>query len=108
MKTKKIPDGFTAADIQTESSICTCETPKAVLNEKLRILCEYADEYSEITVTYFVPDKKKSGGEYVTVCVTVRKFDNYERKLILQDGTEILFEDITELDSELFNRFDIE
>ncbi|MDO5396538.1 MAG: hypothetical protein Q4G33_01285 [bacterium] len=84
------------------------ETQKAVLNEKLRILCEYTDKYSEITVTYFVPDKKKSGGEYVTVCGTVRKFDNYECKLILQDGTEILFKDITELDSELFDRFDIE
>ncbi|MDO5396537.1 MAG: hypothetical protein Q4G33_01280 [bacterium] len=33
-KTKKIPDGFTAADIKTESSICTGETTIGFYNRK--------------------------------------------------------------------------
>lgn len=79
------------------------ETQKAVLNEKLRILYEHSDETQEITVTYFVPDKKKDGGRYVTVNGVVRKMDNYRQRIILQDGKQINYADITELDGKLFD-----
>lgn len=84
------------------------ETQKVMLNEKLRILYEDSGDRQQVTITYFVPDKKKEGGEYVTICGEVRKMDNYEHKIILQDGTEILYTDITELDSELFSRWGLE
>lgn len=84
------------------------ETQKVMLNEKLRILYEDSGDRQQVTITYFMPDKKKEGGEYVTICGEVRKMDNYEHKIILQDGTEILYTDITELDSELFSRWGLE
>jgi len=33
------------------------------------------------TITYFLPDEKKSGGTYVTVAGAVKKIDEYERKV---------------------------
>ncbi|WP_026495774.1 hypothetical protein [Butyrivibrio sp. WCD3002] len=48
-------------------------------------------------VTYFVPDLYKSGGEYVTSEVTVRKIDSYKKCLILTDKSEIFIHDIYDL-----------
>ena len=42
------------------------ESAKAVLDEKLRLLAEVIEERPEAEITYFLPDKKKAGGEYVT------------------------------------------
>ena len=41
------------------------------------------------TITYFLPDEKKSGGAYVTVAGAVKKIDAYERKVVLTDGKAI-------------------
>lgn len=43
------------------------ENAKAVLDEKLRMIQEMLPARPEITVTYFQPDAKKSGGAYVSV-----------------------------------------
>ena len=41
------------------------------------------------TITYFLPGEKKSGGAYVTVAGSVKKIDEYERKVVLTDGKAI-------------------
>ena len=43
------------------------EGEKESINERLNLIQENLDKRPEISVTYFVPDKKKAGGEYVTV-----------------------------------------
>jgi len=59
------------------------------LNDKLRKIAECLPEQPRVTMTYFVPDLRKSGGAYVTASGPVRKIDLYHRTLLLSDGTEI-------------------
>ena len=63
---------------ETEERIVPDENALSLLNEKLNILQEFTDKIPEIKVTYFVPDKKKSGGAYVTVKGSVKKIDEWE------------------------------
>lgn len=51
----------------------------------------------KIFVTYFVPDMKKSGGEYVSKEGNVRKLDEYRQLIILEDKTEIPIEEVIEI-----------
>ena len=64
------------------------------LNQMLNFLKEHANERPEITVEYFVPDERKSGGAYITVTGSFRRIDEYSQSIILTNGTEIPIDDI--------------
>lgn len=68
-------------------------------------LKEIIDEQPEISVTYFLPDTKKSGGAYVTVTGCLKRFDEYERLLILTNGKKIPTDDIADIECDLFRAF---
>ena len=87
---------------ETEKRIVPDENALSLLNEKLNILQEFPDKIPEIKVTYFVPDKKKSGGAYVTVKGSVKKIDPYKKILIMRDEKKIPIEDISKIESEFF------
>lgn len=72
------------------------------LDRKHQILIEYRTELPEVTVTYFVPDERKSGGIYKTVTGRIRRIDERQKYMLLEDGTQIFFDDIFELKSDLF------
>ena len=74
----------------------------AVLDTKLNLLSDRAGEQPEVAVTYFVPDGKKMGGEYVAATGSVKKIDDYERAIVFTDGRRIAFADVLELESEAF------
>lgn len=59
------------------------------LDEQIRKIVEQLQEHPEVSMTYFLPDARKDGGAYVTVTGSVKKIDNYERRIILTDGTSI-------------------
>lgn len=67
------------------------------LDEKLLILQEHIMEMPEVSVTYFCPDEKKEGGRYVTVTKALRKINEVERTLLMEDGMQIRIEDILEV-----------
>lgn len=73
------------------------------LNLKVQILKEYADTQPLIFVEYFLPDKKKSGGSYVTVTGNFRRIDEYAGNLILTSGKEIHLNDIYSIEGEVFD-----
>lgn len=87
---------------ETEERIVPDENALSLLNEKLNILQEFPDKIPEIKVTYFIPDKKKSGGAYVTVKGSVKKIDAYKKILIMRDEKKIPIEDISKIESEFF------
>ena len=62
-----------------------------------RIMVFHLKEEKEITVTYFIPDLKKSGGRYQDKTGIVRKIDLYNNKLIFKDKTKINIEDIVNI-----------
>ena len=42
-----------------------------------------------VSITYFQPDERKAGGEYVTVIGVLKKIDEFEGVLVLEDGTKV-------------------
>ena len=78
----------------TEEKIELDENEKTILNEKLQIILEKICEQPEVTITYFQPDRKKTGGEYVEMTGKLKKVDEYERCVRMADGTEISIEQI--------------
>ena len=69
-----------------------------ILGRKQQYLMSIIEERPEITVTYFVPDSLKEGGEYVTCSGRLKRIDEYERKLIFTDGTKVNIDDVVEIE----------
>lgn len=86
----------------TERKIELDEDTKAVLDLKQQILADRIAERPEITVTWFRPDEKKNGGQYVTAAGQLKKVDDITRILQLADGTTIPLDDVLELRSDCF------
>ena len=80
------------------------EDEKALLDERLQTLREQVSQRPEITVTWFLPDKKKAGGSYVTAAGRLKKFSEAEGTMTLEDGTVIPLADIAGLEGELFHQ----
>ena len=68
------------------------------INEKLMLLKESARQHPTVKVTYFVPDSKKAGGAYLTVEGALKKFDEYNRQILLSTGLKIQFDDVINID----------
>ena len=69
----------------------------AALDERLQQLRAKVKGFPKITVTYFLPDDRKAGGEYVTITGNVKKIDEYGKCLMMDDGTRISIDEIIEL-----------
>lgn len=48
----------------------------------------------KISVTYFVPDLKKDGGEYVTKTGCIKRIKDIEQIIVFDDGSEIFIKNI--------------
>ena len=70
---------------------------KAMLDEKLRLLAAHLQEQPEVTITYFVPDERKSGGAYVDKTCRVRRIDLRENAVQTAEGTWIPFDRIYDI-----------
>ena len=92
----------------TEERIDLDEGTLSLLNEKLNMIQEFLDEEPEVTITYFEPDKKKSGGAYVSITGVVKRIDEYEHFVIMTDGKKIRIEDIYAMGSDLFYSLGLE
>ena len=86
----------------TDDKIIMDEEGLNILNMKFQILIDNLFEEPEITITYFKPDERKSGGTYIEVTGTVKKFDEFERQIMMQDGTKIPMDDVLDVEGELF------
>ena len=93
--------GYDAAVRETERRIELDEGVKAELNARLNCILEHLPEHPQVSITYFVPDEKKSGGAYRTVTGAVRKLDSFAKTLTLVDGTVVPMEEMVHV--ELWN-----
>ena len=82
----------------TDSKLELTEDEMSELNANLNRLLDSLDEQPQISVTYFVPDEKKSGGKYVEKQGVVRIFDSYSQELVFTDGVRIAVADMAKLD----------
>ena len=67
------------------------ESSKEVLDKKIRAIQDIIDTMPEVTVTFFEPDLRKTGGAYRSITARVKKIDEYNKALIFQDETAVQF-----------------
>ncbi len=72
-----------------------------ILNRKLHWLLQ-RDDNPVIDITYFQPDKRKSGGRYCTVTGTVKKVDHAEGRIVMADRTAIQFDAVSDMQGKIF------
>jgi uncharacterized protein (UPF0248 family) len=87
----------------TDERVELDEIMKDVLSDRLQIIADRIKEHPEIAITYFQPDAKKKGGAYVTVTDTAKKVNEYERVVVMADGTVIPIDEIISIDGQIFD-----
>lgn len=78
----------------TEERPILTEDEMAELDTRLRLAMELN---AEVTVTWFRPDDKKSGGSYVTAVGRIRKADELQHIITMEDGIQIPIDMITNI-----------
>ena len=86
----------------TDKKAALDEYAKAEINEKLQYISAHTDDGQEVSVTYFVPDERKSGGAYITKKGIVSKIKEFEKQIIFEDGTEIPIGEILSIEGNQF------
>jgi len=86
----------------TDERVELGEYMKNALSNRLQIIADRLKEHPEIAITYFQPDVKKAGGAYVTAISTAKKIDEYERVVVMTDGTVIPIDEIISIDGQIF------
>lgn len=86
----------------TDSRAELSEYSRDILDQKQKILLDAAPTYPEITITYFIPDRRKQGGAYGTLKGNLKKIDLDRRVIILLDRTEVSLDDVADIQCELF------
>lgn len=73
----------------TEEQIELTEDERLFLDRELQRLAERIAQRPQVTLTYFQPDSRKSGGAYVTLTGRLKRIDDVEGQLLLLDGERI-------------------
>lgn len=87
----------------TDQKIELDDDSKKILNDKLQIAIAHAKEQPKISITYFLPDDKKTGGVYVTIKAVIKRIDEYKRLVIFTDKSSIPIDDIYEIEGDIYN-----
>lgn len=86
----------------TDEKIEMDEEALNTLNMKFQLLVDSLADEPEITFTYFKPDERKAGGAYIDVTGKVKKVDDFERLIVMQNGTKMPMDDILNIEGEIF------
>ena len=81
----------------TEEQVTLDETEVARINEQLSEIAQHLSERWQVTITYFLPDARKSGGAYLTDTGTVKKIDEVEHVVRMDSGIGISMERIVSI-----------
>lgn len=81
----------------TENRIELDDEEKLEIDNILQKLINKISNKPKVTITYFIPDLRKTGGEYKTKIGNLKKIDEYRQLLVLEDKTEIPIKEIIEI-----------
>ena len=87
----------------TDERVELDEEALTALDLKYQLLMDALNEALEVTITYFRPDERKAGGKYVSAVGAVKKIDDFEQRITMQDGTRIPMDDVLNINGELFS-----
>ena len=81
------------------------ENLKEILDEKLQQIIENKnkEENQRVIITYFEADKRKDGGSYKTAIGIIKRIDDINNMLVLEDKTKIPLIDIIEITEDVSN-----
>lgn len=88
---------------QTSPKIEMMEDDRQLMDRKLSILSSHLEEEPTISITFFQPDSRKSGGHYLTITGIVKTIRTNERIIIMKDRKKISIDAIVGLEGELFS-----
>jgi len=89
----------------TENAPYLDENTKDILNEKLQLIADSLYNEPIVSITYFKPDSRKSGGAYIIKNGTVKSIDSFNREIHFADNTHIPIDSIIEIDGRMFNSY---
>ena len=92
----------------TDKKIYLSEDRISVINAKLQVIGEHIQDHPEITVTYFRQDDRKDGGAYITKTGRIKIIDVQNGAMIFTDLTMIAFDDIFDMESDIFKDIDFQ
>ena len=79
------------------------EDNQQLLDRKLALLSHSLREQPTVSITYFQPDKKKSGGQYLTVTGVIKCIRDSERVILMVDGKHVSIDTIISIDGDIFS-----
>lgn len=92
-ETARLTDDYTDLD----------EDRLSLLNLRINIINDNIYQRPLISFRCFIPDSRKSGGSYEQFTGNVRIIDEYERMIILTDGTKISIDSVVDINGKIFN-----
>lgn len=84
----------------TDNRIILDENEIEQIDAKLQYLADNIGKDNIASITHFVQDSRKAGGEYVTTVGVVKKVDSIGQYVLIDKDIEILVEDIVALNIE--------
>ncbi len=91
----------------TAGEIVLLDDEKDRIDKRIAYIMENISSVAEYTLTYFRPDEKKSGGEYVEKTGSIRRIDVVNGKVIFTDRSIVNIDRIIDVDGEVFDGLDI-
>ena len=88
----------------TDEKVEQDEEQLETLNSKCSIGLTNRASQPVVTITYFVQDLRKAGGKYVTISGVIKKIDDYQKIIVMQNNIIISIDDIADIKSDTFNR----
>lgn len=79
------------------------EYGKSQLDQALLQLQNLLPLHPHVTLTYFLPDERKSGGAYTSVCGQIKKIDSYHQVITMTDGADIPLSDVIRIECSNFS-----
>lgn len=76
---------------------------RRMLSERILMVLERIDDGPQVTFTVFRADQRKSGGRYVKITGTVKKYDESDRTITMTDGQAFTLDDVEAIEGDVFN-----
>ena len=86
----------------TDKKIILDEETKEILDNKISLIKSKLSLKPVVSITYFVPDKSKSGGSYKSIKGIIKKIDLY-KGIIVIDDIKIFINSIIDIDGDMFD-----
>lgn len=87
----------------TEEEISLGDEQIEDINRKIAYIQHLLPNCPTISITYFEPDIRKTGGAYITKECDIKKIDEYTKRIVMKDKSYIEIEEIVEINGDIFS-----